>query len=70
MQSGQIIDMSTGAVSPYTTSKLSASILNSYGTTVAGTDYVGEGHFQDGYWLDPPAELVRFDARSLPDLHC
>lgn len=67
---GLIVDMTTGAEARYTAASPVPAPMSSYGTTVAGAEYVGGGHFQDGYWLDPQAELTQFDTGALPDLRC
>jgi len=77
VQGGEVIDLATGAAAAYPAAAPRAPGLSwlsfgttSYGATVAGLDFVGGGHWQDGYWVDSPAQVTRFDTSSLPVLHC
>jgi hypothetical protein len=77
VQGGEIIDVATGAAAHYpnSTRKAPSGQLMQIGTLahgrwVAELDLAGKAHWQNGYWVDRPAQLAEFDTSTLPDLHC
>lgn len=77
VQGGEVIDVATGAAADHSASTQNAPFRQllafgtvSYGRWIAALDLVDGGHWQNGYWVDRPAQLAEFDTSTLPDLHC
>lgn len=65
-----LVDMSTGAVAEIPRDTRNVPVVSAGGHVAAGVHYVGTGHWQDGYWVDPQPQVRRTDVTTLPALRC